>query len=65
MDINDFRSLVTVLSLVLFVGIVWWAYSDRRKKTYDEAARLPLDDDSPLVPEAPVVTQINENQERK
>ena len=65
MDINDFRSLVTVLSLVLFVGIVWWAYSDRRKKTYDEAARLPLDDESPLVPEAPVVTQINENQERK
>lgn len=65
MDINDFRSLFTVLSLALFVGIVWWAYSDRRKKAYDEAAQLPLDDDSPWVPEAPPATQINENQERK
>lgn len=50
MDINDLRSLFTVLALLAFVGIVWWAYSDRRKKTYDEAARLPLDDDSPFVP---------------
>jgi cbb3-type cytochrome oxidase subunit 3 len=32
------------------MGIVWWSYSDRRKQTYDEAARLPLDDDTPMVP---------------
>jgi cytochrome c oxidase cbb3-type subunit 4 len=61
-DINDLRSIFTVLALVAFVGIVWWAYSDRRKKTYDEAAMLPLDDDSPFVPPAP---QVKENQERK
>ncbi len=45
MDINDLRSAFTVLSLVVFIGIVWWAYSDRRKVAYDEAARLPLDDE--------------------
>ena len=50
MDINDLRSLVTVLAFAAFMGIVWWAYSDRRKQTYDEAARLPLDDDLPTVP---------------
>ncbi len=50
MDINDLRSIITVLAFLLFMGIVWWDYSDRRKQTYDEAARLPLDDDSPLVP---------------
>jgi len=50
MDINDLRSIFTVLAVVMFAGIVWWAYSDRRKETYDEAARLPLEDDSPLVP---------------
>ena len=50
MDINDLRSIGTVLAFLAFMGIVWWAYSDRRKLTYDEAARLPLDDDSPLVP---------------
>ncbi|MBI5861506.1 MAG: cbb3-type cytochrome c oxidase subunit 3 [Rhodocyclales bacterium] len=62
MELNDLRSVFTVLSVVLFVGIVWWAYSDRRKKAYEEAARLPLDDDSPFVPPAP---QVKENQERK
>jgi cytochrome c oxidase cbb3-type subunit 4 len=50
MDINDLRSLFTVLAFVAFVGIVWWAYSDRRKVAYEEAARLPLDDDSEIVP---------------
>ena len=61
MDINDLRSIFTVLALITFVGIVWWAYSDRRKKTYDEAAMMPLDDDSPFVPPP----QVSENQERK
>jgi cytochrome c oxidase cbb3-type subunit IV len=45
MDINDFRSIFTVLSFFAFGGIVWWAYSDRRKQTYDEAARIPLEED--------------------
>ncbi len=62
MDINDLRSLFTVLALIAFIGIVWWAYSDRRKATYEEAAMLPLDDDSPFVPSAP---QLTKNQERK
>lgn len=50
MDINDLRSAATVLAFFAFIGIVWWAYSDRRKQAYEEAARLPLDDDSPLIP---------------
>ncbi len=45
MDINDLRAMVTVLSFLAFIGIVWWAYSSRRKAAYDEAARMPLDDD--------------------
>lgn len=47
MDINDLRSLFTVLSVICFAGIVWWAYSSRRKQTYEEAAMLPLEDDPP------------------
>jgi cytochrome c oxidase cbb3-type subunit IV len=50
MDINDLRSITTVLMLAVFVGIVWWAYSARYKQAFEEAARLPLDDDSDLVP---------------
>ena len=45
MDINDLRSIVTVVSFVTFLGIVAWAFSGRRKAEFDEAARLPLDDD--------------------
>lgn len=48
MDINDIRSVITVLAMTLFAGIVWWAYSDRRSAAFDEAARIPLDDDLPL-----------------
>ncbi len=47
MDINDLRSIFTVLTLICFVGIVWWAFSSRRKQTYEEAALLPLEDDPP------------------
>lgn len=49
--VNDLRSIVTVLSFVVFIGIVWWAFSGHRKKVYEEAARLPLDDDSPVISE--------------
>ena len=65
MDINDLRSLFTVLAFIAFAGIVWWAYSDRRKQTYEEAAMLPLDDDSPFIPLAPSEPQVTKNQERK
>lgn len=44
-DINDFRSLLTVLGLVCFLGICAWAYSRHAKAGFDEAARLPLNDD--------------------
>ena len=46
MDINDLRSLVTVVFLVTFLGIVWWAYGLRgNKKRFEEAANLPFADE--------------------
>lgn len=45
MDINDLRSLMTVLSLVTFLGIFAWAWSSCRKAAFDEAARLVFDED--------------------
>ncbi|MCX8087128.1 MAG: cbb3-type cytochrome c oxidase subunit 3 [Rhodocyclaceae bacterium] len=50
MDINDLRTLSTVLAFVAFVGIVIWAWSGKRKRAFDEAASLPLEDDAPLPP---------------
>ena len=63
MNINDLRSTFTVLLFLVFVGIVWWAYSDRRKAGYAEAARLPLDDDKPLTTGVAMAVHIIENQE--
>ena len=45
MDINDLRSLVTVLSLGTFLAIVFWAYGlNSNKKRFEEAANLPFTD---------------------
>ncbi len=45
MDINLMRSIWTAVLFVVFIGIVWWAWSGRRKADFEAAARLPLDDD--------------------
>lgn len=45
MDINDMRSVVTLVSLLTFVGIVAWAWSKRNKSSFDEAAQLPFKDE--------------------
>src|SRR5690606_811529 len=45
MDIGTLRGLGTVLVFVAFVGVVLWAYSNKRKKSFDEAANLPFADD--------------------
>jgi len=46
MDLNDLRSLVTVLSLFAFIGIVIWAYSRRNRERFEEAAKLPFANDN-------------------
>jgi cytochrome c oxidase cbb3-type subunit 4 len=45
MDINDLRSIVTLVSLLTFLGIVAWAWSRRNKERFEEAARLPFQDE--------------------
>jgi len=50
MDLNDARVLITLVALVTFIGIVVWAYSGSRKKSFDKAARMALDDEEPIEP---------------
>lgn len=47
MDITFAHSIWTVMMFVLFLGIVFWAYSGKRKQDFDEAANLPFSDDGP------------------
>ena len=45
MDILFLREAATVVSFVTFGGIVWFAVTPRNKQRFDEAARLPLEDE--------------------
>ena len=45
MDINDLRGLSTLFLMISFIGLCIWAYSGKRKTTYDEAANLPFADE--------------------
>jgi cytochrome c oxidase cbb3-type subunit 4 len=42
MDINDLRSLVTLASFLVFLGILVWTWSARRRTAFDAAAQLPF-----------------------
>ena len=46
-DINTIRGLTTALLLIAFVGMVFWAYSGKRKQDFAEAARLALEETHP------------------
>ena len=42
MDVNDLRTLTTLLMFGVFVGIVVWALAGKRQAQFDEAAQLPF-----------------------
>lgn len=46
--ISFIQSVWTILAFVIFIGIVVWAWSSRRKGDFDKAARMALDDDEPI-----------------
>ncbi|MBD1389613.1 cbb3-type cytochrome c oxidase subunit 3 [Neiella sp. HB171785] len=45
MSYGDFQGIITLVLMVIFIGIVLWAYSSRRKKAFDEAANLVFADE--------------------
>jgi cytochrome c oxidase cbb3-type subunit 4 len=45
MDVNTLRSIVTVTGLITFIGIVLWAWSRRNAADFEQAARLPFEQD--------------------
>ncbi len=63
MDVNDLRSIVTVVSLLTFLGIVAWAWSRGNRARFEEAARLPFSDESADAPaDAPAAGRQGEQQ---
>jgi cytochrome c oxidase cbb3-type subunit IV len=41
-------SVMTVVSFITFIGILWWAYTPANRGSFEQAASLPFaDDDKP------------------
>jgi cytochrome c oxidase cbb3-type subunit 4 len=45
MSASFVQTVWTLIAFVFFIAIVIWAWSGKRKKEFDEAARMPLEDD--------------------
>ena len=41
-------SVWTIVVMVVFIGIVLWAWSGKRAQAFDEAANLPFTEDKPV-----------------
>lgn len=39
-----FHSILSVFILITFLGIIVWVYSGKRKRSMEEAGRIPLED---------------------
>ena len=48
MDSGMISGIVTVIFIVVFIGIVWWAYSKGNKQRFDDAAQLPFEEEDDI-----------------
>lgn len=42
--LGTFHGIWSLIILVMFLGIAGWVYSSKRKKPFEDAGRIPLDD---------------------
>lgn len=45
LNVNLLREIATVVCFITFIGIVYWAYSKRNAKNFEQAAHLPFEQD--------------------
>lgn len=45
MSQGTFQGIATILAMVAFLGVCWWAFSSHKKKDFEEAAQLPFADE--------------------
>jgi cytochrome c oxidase cbb3-type subunit 4 len=46
MNFTILSSVVTVVSLIVFLGILYWAFSKGNKARFEELGRLPIDNEN-------------------
>ena len=52
--VTAMRAGSTVLTLLIFVGVVWWAYAPSRKRRFENDALLPFADEHGADKERPL-----------
>lgn len=50
MDFGTIHSVYTVVLFATFIGIVWWAFSKKRKSRFEEDAYLIFADEEQATP---------------
>jgi cytochrome c oxidase cbb3-type subunit 4 len=51
----------TVVVMIIFLAIVFWAFSGRRKESFDEAANIPLEEENFLQEDVKTAEAKEEN----
>lgn len=44
--VTQIQVVWTVVVMIVFLAIVFWAWSGRRKESFDEAANIPLEEEN-------------------
>lgn len=44
MELNDVRVAFMLLSVAVFSGVAWWAYSPSRRRRFEHVGRVILDE---------------------
>jgi cytochrome c oxidase cbb3-type subunit 4 len=54
LDLGTLRGILTAILLALFVALIFWTFSSKRKVSFDRAARAALEEDPIDAPSARV-----------
>ena len=47
-DMGLVRGVIAALTMAVFLGIAWWAYHRGNRQRFEEAARIPFDEDDSI-----------------
>lgn len=64
MDINTLRSISPILVLLAFIGVCWWAFAPKRRKRFEEAAKLPFADEEQPPRDAKKASDTKQEQDK-
>ena len=59
--VTQFQIVWTIVVMIIFIGIVLWAWSGRRKESFNEAANIPLEEENFLQEEIKTAEVNKEN----